>query len=109
VRGKNGLKGHFCRSAEFCNRLFRGGLAELSIFTGAEERPLLAEEESSPFKERFFNHVRCKRLEIQEKKITGSSRSVRAGSPKRRQEKNVLSCLAFREILPAVRIMFLFF
>ena len=28
---------------------FRGGLAELSIFSGAGERPPLAEEESPPF------------------------------------------------------------
>jgi hypothetical protein len=37
----------------------RGGLAGLSIFSGAEERPPLAEEESSPFKERFFKLMLC--------------------------------------------------
>jgi len=41
--------GIFERYARAQSRPFRGGLAELSIFSGAEERPPLTVGESPPF------------------------------------------------------------
>jgi len=38
-------------------RPFRGGLAELSIFSGAEERPPLTAEESPPFQGGVLQYV----------------------------------------------------